>query len=173
MSINQLQTDRSQAVLAAAYADREFVTSNSTLGKLKLSSQGIMINSSSDRSNNSTVPNSLVNSLQSTTNINCLSDSYNRNAQNFNMQPNSIIQRHHHLSSMPQSSIGTLESSSTLHNSKSNSISSNLSCSLSSDSMMNKSFGSFPFKLVSVNLLLLSLFTNLFVRCLYAPHTKG
>lgn len=169
MSISQLQTDRSQAVLAAAYADREFVTSNSTLGKLKLSSQGIMINSGSDRNNNSTVPSSLVSSLQSTTNINCLSDSYNRNAQHFNMPPNPIIQRHHHLSSMPQSSIGTLESSSTLHNSKSNSISSNLSCSLSSDSMMNKNFGSFPFKLVSMNLLLLLLFTNLFVSCLYAP----
>ncbi|CAH8567677.1 unnamed protein product [Schistosoma curassoni] len=151
LSISQLQTDRSQAVLAAAYADREFVTSNSTLGKLKLSSQGIMINNGSDRNNNSTVPSSLVSSLQSTTNINCLSDSYNRNAQHFNMPPNPIIQRHHHLSSIPQSSIGTLESS-TLHNSKSNSISSNLSCSLSSDSMLNKNFGSFPFKLFNGDL---------------------
>ncbi|KAH8870542.1 hypothetical protein EWB00_004985 [Schistosoma japonicum] len=136
---------RSQAVLAAAYADRELVSSslsNPTLTRVKSSSQGSMMSNSisaasSPLNNSPPLPATI-------SNINyCLPN--NRNVQNFNnILPNSIIQRHH-LTSLSQS-MGLLESltSTAYNNSKSNPIGLTPS---QPDVIINKNLGSYPLKL--------------------------
>ncbi|KAK4470270.1 hypothetical protein MN116_005841 [Schistosoma mekongi] len=136
---------RSQATLATAYADRELVSSslsNPTLGRVKSSSQGLMMNNSI-----SAAPSPLNNSLPLPTTISnisyCLPN--NRNVQNFNnVVPNPIIQ-HHHLTSLSQS-MGLLESltSTAYNNSKSNPIGLTPS---PSDVIINKNLGPYPLKL--------------------------
>ncbi|CAH8579666.1 unnamed protein product [Heterobilharzia americana] len=129
------QIARSHAVVAAAYADREFISNPQPFSKTK-TSQGT--NSSSFSSSSIQLPPINVHSAS------------NRNVQHFSM-PNSSLYPGQRNNLCPTShSTGSLESTSNLHNPKSNSTNvhpSSSSSYSSSEMMVNKHFGSYSSKL--------------------------